>query len=111
MQIWGLPFDLINDEVAWDIGKGLGRVIEVDSKTFTSEQARFIRIRVEIPLDKPIRRGGCVASPEGDRVRVGFKYERLVGLCLPMWHLWSRVKRLPNTNCTTADREPIWGLA
>ena len=68
-------------EAAWDIGKGLGYVVEVDNKTFSSEQARFIRIRVEIPLHKPIRRGGYVLSPEGDRVRVGFKYERMVGLC------------------------------
>ena len=81
VQVWGLPFDLINEEAAWDIGKGLGHVVEVDNKTFSLEQACFIRIRVEIPLHKPIRWGGYVLSPEGDRVRVGFKYERMVGLC------------------------------
>ena len=32
-------------------------------------------------LDKPLRGGGVVASPEGDKVCIGFKYERLVGLC------------------------------
>uniref|UniRef100_A0A7N2LH75 Pentatricopeptide repeat-containing protein n=1 Tax=Quercus lobata TaxID=97700 RepID=A0A7N2LH75_QUELO len=67
----------INEEAAWDIGKGLGHVVEVYNKTFSSEQARFIRIRVEIPLHKPIRRGGYVLNPERDRVRVGFKYERM----------------------------------
>ena len=81
VQVWGLPFDLINEEAAWDIGKGLGHVVEVDNKTFLSKQARFIQICVEIPLHKPIWRGGYVLSPEGDRVRVGFKYERTVGLC------------------------------
>ena len=81
VQVWGLPFDLINEETGWDIGRGLGNVVEVDNKTFSSDQARFIRIRIEIPLDKPIRRGGWVANPEGDQVRIGFKYERLVGLC------------------------------
>ena len=54
---------------------------EVDNKTFLSDQARFIRIRVGISLKKPIHRGGWVANPEGDQVRVGFKYERLVGFC------------------------------
>ena len=81
VQVWGLPFDLINEEVAWDISKGLGHVVEVDNKTFSSEQARFVGIHVEIPLHKPIRQGGYVLSLEGDRVRVGFKYERMVGLC------------------------------
>lgn len=36
---------------------------------------------VEMPLDKPVRRGGPVNSPEGDRVWVAFQYECLVGLC------------------------------
>lgn len=50
VQLWGLPFDLINEEAGWEIGKGLGYVVEVDNKTFISDQARFIRIRVELPL-------------------------------------------------------------
>ena len=81
VQVWGLPFDLISEEASRDIGSGLGRVIEIDNKAFSSEQARFVRVRVEIPLDKPLRRSGVVANPEGDTVRIGFKYERLVGLC------------------------------
>nr|POE51941.1 uncharacterized protein CFP56_75213 [Quercus suber] len=96
VQVWGLPFDLINEEAAWDIGKGLGHVVEVDNKTFSSEQARFIRIRVEILLHKPIRRGGYVLSPEGDRVRVGFKYERMVGLCYQCGLFGHDAKECPN---------------
>ena len=54
VQLWGLPFDLITEEAYRDIGGGLGKVIEVDNKAFSSEQARFVRVRVEIPLDKPL---------------------------------------------------------
>ena len=36
MQVWGLPFDLFSEEVGNDIGKGLGRVVEVDSKAIAS---------------------------------------------------------------------------
>ena len=64
-----------------DIGSGLGEVLDVDLKVFSFDQACFIRVRVELPLDKPLRRGGVVASPEGDKVCIGFKYECLVGLC------------------------------
>ena len=62
IQIWDLPFDLLTEETGRDIGMGLGEVVEIDTTAFTSEQARFISIRIELPLDKPNRRGG------GDRI-------------------------------------------
>ena len=54
VQLCGLPFDLISEEACRDIDGGLGKVMEVDNKAFSSEQARFVRVRVEIPLDKPL---------------------------------------------------------
>ncbi|KAK7828141.1 uncharacterized protein LOC112024263 [Quercus suber] len=66
VQVWGLPFDLISEEATRDIGEGLGIVVEVDNKAFSSEQARFVRVRVKIPLDKPLRQSGVVANPEGN---------------------------------------------
>lgn len=81
MQVWGLPFDLLNPEAASDIGRGVGRVIEVDNTAFSTEQARFLRVRIEVPLDQPLRRRGPVVSPEGDKSWVVFKYERITGLC------------------------------
>ena len=30
VQVWGLPFELFNEDVAKDLGKGIGRVVEVD---------------------------------------------------------------------------------
>ncbi|KAL0001544.1 hypothetical protein SO802_015325, partial [Lithocarpus litseifolius] len=36
---------------------------------------------VDMPLDKPIRRGALVLNLEGDTVWVAFQYERLLGLC------------------------------
>jgi len=50
----GTAFWLINEAVGKDIGGGIGRVLEVDCKTIAADQARFLRIRVELPLDKPI---------------------------------------------------------
>lgn len=77
----GLPFNFISKGASRDIYGGLGNVVEIDNKVLLSEQARFIRVRVEIPLDKPLRRNGVVVNPEGDKVCVGFKYESLVGFC------------------------------
>ena len=55
--MWGLPFILINEEAGKDIGESIGRVLEVDCKAIAADQARFLRIIVELPLAKPIKRG------------------------------------------------------
>ena len=79
VQVWGPPFDLMTEEAGQDIGRGMGKIIEVDCKAIKTDQARFLRVGVEVPLAKPLRRGGPVVSPEGDEARVVFRYERLVG--------------------------------
>ena len=63
--MWGLPFDLINEEAGNDIGRSIGELVEVDCKAFKSNQSRFLQIRVEVPLNKPLRRGGPMISLEG----------------------------------------------
>ena len=40
-----------------------------------------MRIRVELPVDKPLRRGGNVVGMDGDKYWVHFKYERLPKFC------------------------------
>lgn len=92
VQVWGLPFDLFFVEVGQDIGLALGRVVEVDCKGFTSDQARFLWIRVELPLDKPLHRGSQIKSPKGDVVWVAFKYERLVSFCFQCGLIGHEVK-------------------
>ena len=72
VQVWGLPFDLFNEEAGTDIGNGIGTVVAVDNKSLASDQARFLRIQVEVSLDKSLRRGASVLSPEGDTVWVVF---------------------------------------
>lgn len=66
VQVWGMLFDLINEEVRLDIGRGIRSVVEVDRKALALNQASFLRIQVEILLEKPLRRGGQVVNPEGD---------------------------------------------
>ena len=63
------------------IGSKIGRVLEVDKRAMQVELAKFLRIRVEVPIDKPLRRGGVVKNEEGERVWVDFRYERLPNFC------------------------------
>lgn len=100
VQVWGLPFDLITEEAVQDIRQALGKVIEVDCKALKTDQARFLRIKVEVPLEKPLRRGGPGVSPEGDEARVAFRYERLVGWCFAYGRVGHDVKE-----CRSASEE------
>ena len=64
-------------EVGRDLGNCLGKFIESDRRTGHSDQAKFMRIRVDLQLDKPLRRRGKVAGEDGEKLWVSFKYERL----------------------------------
>lgn len=67
VQVWKLPFDLMNEEAGREIGGSLGEVLDMDAKSITSDQARFLQISVDLPLDKPLRRGALVISLERDK--------------------------------------------
>jgi hypothetical protein len=68
MQVWGLPFDLMSEATGEKIGSKLGRYVTGDPKLGLLEQAQFLRIRVEVPINKPLRRGGWLTSPEGEKI-------------------------------------------
>ncbi|KAL0012991.1 hypothetical protein SO802_000060 [Lithocarpus litseifolius] len=81
VQLWGLPFELMSEVVGRDIGNSLGRFIEIDKRANQSEQAKFMRIKVDLPIDLPLRSGGNIVGVEGDKFWVHFKYERLPTFC------------------------------
>ncbi|KAH7843947.1 hypothetical protein Vadar_022719 [Vaccinium darrowii] len=63
------------------IGKRIGSVLEVSKVSETGEWGRYVRLRIKIPLDQPIRRGGNVVLGVGERCWVDYKYERLPIFC------------------------------
>ena len=69
------------EDIRKDIGSKIGRVLEVDKRAMQADQAKFLRIRVEVQIDKPLRRGGYVKNDEGGRFWVDFRYERLPTFC------------------------------
>lgn len=81
IQIWGLPFESMSKEVGRDLGSKIGKYIESNKRSWLSEQAKFMRICVDLPINKPLRRGGYIINSDGEKYWVSFKYERLPCFC------------------------------
>ncbi|KAK9991764.1 hypothetical protein SO802_026749 [Lithocarpus litseifolius] len=96
-------------EAANDIGRGLGQVLEVNNTAFSIEQARFLWVKVKVPLAQPLLRKGLVVSSEGDRSWVAFKYERIVSLCFAYGKLGHEMRACTHPNPGTGLGEMPYG--
>nr|POE50972.1 hypothetical protein CFP56_31126 [Quercus suber] len=56
-----------------------------------------MRVRVELEIDKPLRRGAYIASSEGERLWLTFKYERLPSVCFVCGRLGHDKKHCPTS--------------
>ena len=97
-QIWGFYFEHMSQEVGEEIGSKLGRFIEVDRRLWQSDQAKFMRVRVNLEIDKPLRRGAYITSSDGERLWLTFKYERLLTVCFICGKLEHDNKHCPMSN-------------
>lgn len=79
VQLWGLPFEFVNQTIGEIIGRKIGCLVAVDNRMVGGEKGRFIRVRVEIPLDKPIKRGGFVTLGSGTKYWVVTNMKGSVG--------------------------------
>ena len=81
VQVWGVPFDMISPRVAKEVGNRLGDIEKVEERKGKDDVNFFLRVRVALPITKPIRRVGFIAGSDGERRWVQFKYERLPLFC------------------------------
>ncbi|KAK7840922.1 hypothetical protein CFP56_016124 [Quercus suber] len=58
-----------------------GEVEEVEGQRRQDDLNYFMRVKVAMPIGKPLRRGGFIAGSDGVRSWVTFKYERLPLFC------------------------------
>ena len=72
---------MISSQVAKEVGSRLGDVEEVEERKRKDDVNFFLRVRVALPITKPVRRGGFIAGSDGERHWVHFKYERLPLFC------------------------------
>ena len=72
---------MMASKVAMEIGNKMGVVEDVERRRRSKEQNLFLRVRVALPISKPIRRGGFLMGLDGNRHWVDYKYERLSVFC------------------------------
>ena len=72
---------MVSPQVAKEVGSRLGIVEEVEWKQRCDDPNFFMRVKVVLPIGKPLRRGSFIAGSDGIRTWVSFKYERLPLFC------------------------------
>lgn len=85
MEIWVQAYDIprgfLSENILTSIGASLGRYIKSDPTNFDGAWKSFVRVRVAINVEKPLKRRMKIKR-EGDAWSwVNFKYERLSSFC------------------------------
>ena len=81
VQVWGVPFELMIEDTGRDIRNRIGNFLEANKRSWQLDQAKYMRVRAELPLNKPLHRGGYLMRVEGEKLWDTFKYGRLPTVC------------------------------
>ena len=65
VQIWRVPFNMMSPSVVREVGNKMGMVENVERRRRMVEQILFLRVRVALPISKPLRRGGFLLELDG----------------------------------------------
>lgn len=80
IQLHGLPLGLLNKSFATLAGNSIGSFLGIDCDLSGSVIGKFLRIRVEIDVSKPLCRV-LHADFKGQTITISLKYERLPDFC------------------------------
>lgn len=81
VQLHDMSAGFMSQRVSTDIGNYLGTFLEDDPNNFIGVWREFLRIRVSISLDIPIKRRMKLRKSEKDWCWVNFKYEAIPTFC------------------------------
>ena len=109
IQVRGLQFEMLLEEARADIRNRIGRFISNDEWKATSEQTKYLRVRVEVPIDKPLWRGVFVTSSKGDKVWIDYRYERLSSFCYRCGRLGHEERNCEKQSEKEGNEPPQYG--
>ncbi|KAK7850047.1 hypothetical protein CFP56_001630 [Quercus suber] len=71
----------MSPNVATEVGNKMGVVEDVEQRRRIDDQKFFLRVRVALPISKPLWRGSFLLGSDGKRHWVKYKYERMPIFC------------------------------
>ncbi|XP_019171512.1 PREDICTED: uncharacterized protein At4g02000-like [Ipomoea nil] len=81
VQIHGLPTLFASSDFLAQIGDYVGSFIAIDPVNFGGSWKSFLRIRVRLPIDTPLKRRMKLLRKDGSSQWINFRYERLNAFC------------------------------
>ena len=81
LQQHHLPIGFRTSKIVQNIGDYVGQFMESDDNNFTSTWQDYLRVRVSIDIQKPLKRRMRIKKPGSEWVWVEFRYESLTVFC------------------------------
>lgn len=81
VQIYDLPMGMVSTKLLESIGNYVGAFVKTDPQNLNGGWKMFVRIRVAMDIDKPLKRRMKIKREGGNWTWIQFKYERLSSFC------------------------------
>ncbi|KAL8126012.1 hypothetical protein AgCh_013345 [Apium graveolens] len=81
VQIHDIPKGFIFESILVSIGNFVGKHVKSDPTNFDSTWKQYVRVRVKMNIQKPLKRRMKIKREGGSWSWINFKYERLGNLC------------------------------
>ncbi|XP_074336503.1 uncharacterized protein At4g02000-like [Apium graveolens] len=81
VQVHDIPKGFISETILKSIGNFIGTYVKSDPGSFDGAWKAFVRIRVNLNIQKPLKRRMKIKREGGNWGWVNFKYERLGSFC------------------------------
>lgn len=78
VQVYDLSRGFMSEKVARDIGNYVRIFVKVDTIFFSGMRKKFMRIRVSIDVNKPIKHKMKIKQSGGEGFLMNFKYKKLL---------------------------------
>lgn len=81
VQVFNLPFGFMHESMGMLVGSHIGRYIRYDENNYYGPWRMYMRIRVAMNVNEPLKRSMVFEREDGSAVNILFKYEKLGVFC------------------------------